>query len=80
MSQHWTDPKREMHSDMFLLVVCYASACSLFLAVFPSPYEILSRFKEVSFVKSLLPVCAVSLSLRVKDADTVLKEATAAIS
>lgn len=72
MPQYWTVPKREMHTDMFLLVVCYASAWSC-LCCFPSSVWNLSRFKEDSFhlqclidceaecvCKSMLPVCAVS--------------------
>lgn len=46
MPQHWTDPKREMHSDMFLLVVCYASPCSCLWLFFPPLYEICQGSKR----------------------------------
>lgn len=38
--QYWTAPKREMHTDMFLLVVCYASAWSCLKLFFSPLYEI----------------------------------------
>lgn len=99
MPQYWTVPKREMHTDMFLLVVCYASAWSC-LCCFPSSVWNLSRFKEDSFHLQCNPhwlwsrmcvqehaacLCCVSISVWLLQsanyfADTLLKEASAAIS